>query len=463
MKKTFLFLCALAVSAWSMAQGYEPLPDIVVFDFDNVDPVFDYADPVHENYVEIGPDTIIKVANPNKDAVNSSEWVGQYTHKSPRQYEGVYFVDQPDSRIYNTIELKYLIPPGVMGRIQYKVITNDNIPDTTFNVVMYPTTPNQARFFEPIEGDGNWHTLTIEIPSANKIKALAIGFNSDWSPGGKNPDNESEVNPNMGGTMCYFDDLVLKATQTEYHTLYFEQFDTPTPYWATNTTNADCPSMGGGIQPISSIDNIIFTQLWTGDLYNSYASFFRVPKESHVDFLNIPTEGYCDYELNMDYGLFIQASSGESPYGIVTYMDVSYRETGTEEWLQLESAEIKYDAFHPYHVAIQYEEMKAMDLRISVDTAACSVHLNKIQISGAWNSEGSGLRPAESDVKAYYNSITQTLNVEEDAQIEVFGLDGVLYASSSGRTVFNVADLPRAMYLAKITTAKGQTVLKFVR
>lgn len=465
MKKILSFFCALTISALSAAQQpYEPAPDIVIFDFDNINPVLDYTDAVHNNYTEIGPDTIIKVQNPNKDAVNSSEWVGQYLHKSPRQYEGVYFIDQPVSSAYNTIELKYLIPPGVFGRIQYKLITNDNIPDTTFNVVMYPTTPNQARFFEPIEGDGQWHTLKIEVPTANKIKALTIGFNSDWSPGGKNPDDESQVNQNMSGTMCYFDDLVLKATDSEYHTLYFEQFDTPTPYWSTNTNNAGCPSMTGGIQPVSSADTIIFKQLWTGDLYNSYASFFLIPKESHVDFYNIPTGGYCDYEINMDYGLFIQAVNGESPYGITTYMDVSYRESGTENWLPLESGVIAYDKFDSYHVAIQYDEMKAMDLRISVDTAKCSVHLNKIQISGAWNGGPSSVNSIKKDeIRGYYNASTQTLHVDGDAKVEVYSLDGMLQLVSQNNPAISAATMPRGIYVARIATSKGYKTLKFAR
>ncbi|MDR1121466.1 MAG: T9SS type A sorting domain-containing protein [Dysgonamonadaceae bacterium] len=463
LRKFVSVVCALSISVAFTAQAYEVAPDIVIFDFDNIDPVLDYTDAVHQNYLDTGPDTIIKVTNPNKDAVNSSDWVGQYDHRSPRQYEGVYFNPQPDSKIYNTIELKYLIPPGVKGRIQYKVLTNDNFPDTTYNVVLYPTTPTAARFFEPIEGDGQWHELSIEIPSSNKIRALAIGFNSDWSPGGKNPDNEEQVNPDLSGTVCYFDDLKLKATESEFHTLYFEQFDTPTPYWATNTTNENCPSMNGGIQPVSSIDNVIFTQLWTGELYNNLASFFRIPKGSHVDFFNIPTAGYNDYEINIDFGN-LNAASGDASYGVTTYMNVLYRESGTLEWNELESGVIEYDKFSPYHTAIQYDGMKAMDLRISVDEATCSVHLNKIEITGAWNGGASAIKaPKNNAGKAYYSTTDQSVIVESDAKIEVFGIDGSLSIAAPRTSTLHLNTLPKGIYVAKISTNEGYEVLKFLK
>ncbi|MDR0543355.1 MAG: T9SS type A sorting domain-containing protein [Dysgonamonadaceae bacterium] len=463
MKKISFILCALAVATLSiMAQGYESPADIVVFDFDNVNPVLDYSDAVHINYTSIGPDTIYKVANPNPDAVNSSAWVGEYHHNSPRQYEGVYFINQPDSRIYNTLSLKYLIPPGVLGRVQYKFITNDNIPDTTFNVVLYPIAPNIVRFFEPVEGDGSWHELIIEIPAANKIKAIAIGFNSDWSPGGKNPDNEAEVNPNMSGTLCYFDDVILKATQSEFHTLYYEDFDTPTPYWGSNTTNAGCPSLAGGIQPVSSIDNLIFTQLWVGDWYNSQASFLKFPKESHIDFLNIPTGGYNDYEINIGYGT-INSVNGDAAYGLINKMDVLYRESGTETWDTLDVAQVvAYDKILSYHTAIRYEEMRSMDLRLSLDSALCGMVLTNLQITGAWTGTSS-VKNVKANIDAYYNSVQQTLNAGSEAKIEIYGIDGVLRKTAQNVAVLNVAALPKGVYVARITASKAYTTLKFIK
>jgi len=104
-----------------------------------------------------------------------------------------------------------------------------------------------------------------------------------------------------------------------------------------------------------------------------------------------------------------------------------------------------------------------MDLRLSVDTAICKVHLNKVQITGAWDGGTSAVKPVKTGINAFYNAADQTLNVESDAKIEVFGLDGVLRAVSSNRPVFSVATLSRGVYIARITTEKGQTVLKFVR
>ena len=118
---------------------------------------------------------------------------------------------------------------------------------------------------------------------------------------------------------------------------------------------------------------------------------------------------------------------------------------------------------HSYYSPVRYEGMKAMDLRLSVDTALCKVHLNKVQITGAWNGGPSALKPVKTRGNAFYNAADQTLNVESDAKIEVFGLDGVLRAVSSNRPVFSVATLSRGVYIARITTEKGQTVLKFVR
>lgn len=462
MKKITFFLYALTVSVLSVAQAaYEPFDDILIADFDNVTPIFDYHDFVDTRYTEA--DTIIRVANPNPDAVNSSAWCGQYFHRSPRQYEGVYFIDQPDSRIYNTLYLKYLIPPGVTGRIQYKFITNDNIPDTTFNVVLYPVAPNIVRFFEPIEGDGNWHELTIEIPSANRIKAVTVGFNSDWSPGGKNPDDESQVNSSLSGTECYFDDITLKATELEYHTLYYEEFDTPTPYWGSNTTNDDCPSLNGGIQPVSSIDNLIFTQLWVDEWYNNQASFLKFPKETHIDFLNIPMAGYVDYELNIGYGT-VNSVNGDAAYGIINDMYVLCRESGTEAWDTLEVAQVvQYDKILSYHSPIRYEEMHSMDLRLSLDSAVCGTVLTKIQITGLWNGGYSAIESIKPTVRAFYNSATQAIQVENDAKIEVYGVDGRLRKSTSNTSVLNVSTLPRGIYIARISTLGRKEIIKFVK
>ncbi|MDR1682699.1 MAG: T9SS type A sorting domain-containing protein [Candidatus Symbiothrix sp.] len=463
MKKIALFFFMLSISALSMAQAaYEPPADILIADFDNVTSDFDYHDFVDTRYTEA--DTIIRVANPNPDAVNSSAWCGQYFHRSPRQYEGVYFIDQPDSRIYNMLYFKYLIPPGVMGRIQYKFITNDNIPDTTFNVILYPVAPNIVRFFEPVEGDGAWHELVIEIPSANKIKAVTVGFNSDWSPGGKNPDNEEQVNPSMGGTECYFDDITLKATDLEYHTLYYEEFDTPTPYWGSNTDNAACPSLNGGIQPVSSIDNLIFTQLWVGDWYNSQASFLKFPKASHIDFPNIPTAGYNDYEINIGYGT-VNSVNGDAAYGIVNKMYVLYRESGTETWDDtLEVATVNlYDQILSYHSPIRYEEMRAMDLRLSLDSAVSGVVLTKIHITGLWNGGSSAIETLSPAVRAYYNPATQAIHAESDAKIEVYGMDGVLRKSIANVSMLNVANLPKGIYIARLATSGRNEIIKFIR
>jgi hypothetical protein len=466
MKKIKLALCTLAfMSMPALAQDYYiPPADILIADFDKVTPVFDYTDFVHVNYATIGPDTIIRVVNPSPDAVNSSAYVGEYRHNSPRQYEGVYFAEQPDSRVYNTLSLKYLIAPGVMGRIQYKFITNDNIPDTTFNVILYPVAPNIVRFFEPVEGDGQWHELTIEIPASNKIKAVAVGFNSDWSPGGRNPDDETQVNLNMSGTVCYFDDITLKANQSEYHTLYYEEFDTPIPYWSSNTTNANCPSLAGGIQPVSSIDNLIFTQLWVGDWYNSQASFLKFPKQSHIDFLNIPTGGYNDYEINIGYGT-VNSVNGDAAYGLINKMEVLYRISGAAAWDTLEVAQVvDYDRILSYHSPIRYEEMRATDLRLSLDLALSGAVLTKIQITGMWNGGASGIELVNAgNNKAFYSNSSQCIHTEDAADIEIYGIDGALKQTAHGVSVFRAVALPRGIYVARITTSKGYTTLKFVK
>lgn len=472
MKKFSFLMALLSVPMWVSAQDfYMPPADILIADFDDVTPVFDYCDPLDSRYTEV--DTIIRVKNPNPDAVNPSEYCGQYFHNSPRQYEGVYFTEQPHSRIYNTIKFKYLIAPGVMGRVEYKVITNDNFPDTTFNVLMYPIAPKSVRFHTPEEGDGNWHEMSIEFPASNNIRALAIGFNSDWSPGGKNPDNESEVDPKMGGLTCYFDDIRLCATENEYHTLYFEQFDTPTPYWVMRSNNSSISysensttylSMSGGIQPISSADTLIYNQLWTGSWYNDNASMLLVPKGSHIDLLDIPTAGYTDYMLNIDFGS-IAAAGGEPFYGVTNYMDVSYRQSGTEEWNSLERGLIEYDKLASYMTSIQFEEMQAMDLRISVDTAECGINLNKVEVIGLWTggNTGSVQQVDSKPVEARYCRDAQKIMVESEAKIEIYGSDGRLKTVSSATRILSVAHLPKGIYIARITSSDGYTLLKFVR
>lgn len=69
---------------------------------------------------------------------------------------------------------------------------------------------------------------------------------------------------------------------------------------------------------------------------------------------------------------------------------------------------------------------------------------------------------AESNVNVTYDGVSVIVNAQSSAMIEVFNTAGQKVAYGNG-PVLCVAQLPQGVYAAKVTTASGNSVLKFIR
>lgn len=88
-----------------------------------------------------------------------------------------------------------------------------------------------------------------------------------------------------------------------------------------------------------------------------------------------------------------------------------------------------------------------------------TANINDITIpsSGVENVAAAG-----SNIKVSYDGTSIIINTQSSATIEVFNMEGRKVARGEGHTI-SVAQLPQGVYAAKVTTASGNSVFKFIR
>ncbi|MDR0863931.1 MAG: T9SS type A sorting domain-containing protein [Candidatus Symbiothrix sp.] len=442
MKKFYFLLVAfLMVAAMPYAQ------DVTVFDFESGS----------MDVWTIGMDEMAKVDNPHKDAVNPSENVGKYTHREIWQQCGLWLSNPVTSRVYNSVQFKYLIPSGEKGKITVELMTTVN----GWWSVMYTY---DSGF---LVGDGAWHLVNFTLPISREISAVAVGFNQRYNPGGLSPD-EGQQN-GASGLNCYFDDLILKKTTDVEHVLYFEPFTKTDRNWESYDGPAnECPPLIGGL-PLVSESNIELARFW-GDTHDYALRLHHDRKPIYI--YGIDANGYEDYSIKFEQRwvwdpseiywhvtdeekLFNVAYQYNGPNGLSSWIELTddYL-TGiflTEQWTTF------YKSFLP-------EGVSSINLRISAQNCTPAPNITNLSVSGVYTGETvNGLKKTDTVAKAFYQAATQTVNAGKDAQITIFNAGGSFLQSTSHASFVNVSHLQTGVYIAKITTLEGTSVLKFVK
>ncbi|MDR0863929.1 MAG: T9SS type A sorting domain-containing protein [Candidatus Symbiothrix sp.] len=440
MKKLYSLLVALTmVTTMSYAQ------DVTVFDFESVSPA-DWS---------IGMDEMAKVNNPHKDAVNPSNSVGQYTHREIWQQCGVWLTSPVTSRVYNSVQFKYLIPNGEKGKITVEIMNTVN----NWWSVMYTY---DSGF---LVGDGAWHAVSFALPVSREISAVAVGFNQRYNPGGLSPD-EGQQN-GASGLTCYFDDLILKETTNVEHVLYYEPFTRTESNWLDYDGPAnECPPLIGGL-PLVSESNINLARIWT-DPHDHVLRMQHDRKPIYI--YGIDANGYEDYSIQFEYkwvwdpsNIFWSVEDNQKLFNVAYQYDGP---NGLSQWIELTddylSGILLTENWSTFYKSFLPTGVTSLNLRLSAQNCAPAPNLDNLSVSGVYTG-AVGLKKIDNAVKAFYHAATQTVNIGKDAQVNIFNVGGSLMQSVAHTSLVDVSRLQSGVYLAKITTVEGTSVLKFVK